>query len=236
MYMIDFVNFIQSLENVKKGLEEAQKEINFSESAKNGASQISEVLEKSLETRKEIRNLFFECAREDQTEKLTKALKDFGEGIQEAKSLQENFEDFVASFSSELFEKLVCTEEIHKALHKMNATQQENLIDKVAEKWPELVSPVSKQIFIFSDIKNLDDRAVQKILREVDTQSLSKALINADKEVQDKIFGNMSERAAKMLQEDMEYMGPVREQDIAEDRNAICEVVMRLYEAGEIVF
>jgi len=90
-------------------------------------------------------------------------------------------------------------------------------------------------MFVFEDIVMLDDRAIQKVLREVDQQELAKALKSVDSEVQDKIFRNMSKRAASMLKEDMEYMGPVRLKDVEESQQKIVSVIRRLEDSGEIV-
>ena len=90
-------------------------------------------------------------------------------------------------------------------------------------------------MFVFEDIVMLDDRAIQKVLREVDTQELAKALKSVDTEVQDKIFRNMSKRAASMLKEDMEFMGPVRLKDVEESQQKIVSTIRRLEDSGEIV-
>lgn len=90
-------------------------------------------------------------------------------------------------------------------------------------------------MFVFEDIVMLDDRAIQKVLREVDTQELAKALKSVDTEVQDKIFRNMSKRAASMLKEDMEFMGPVRLKDVEEAQQKIVSTIRRLEDGGEIV-
>jgi flagellar motor switch protein FliG len=87
----------------------------------------------------------------------------------------------------------------------------------------------------FQDIiVKLDDRAIQKILREIDSQDLAVSLKNQDKTVQEKIFRNMSKRAAQMLQEDMEYTGPVRLMDIKERQEKILDIIRRLDQSGEI--
>jgi flagellar motor switch protein FliG len=90
-------------------------------------------------------------------------------------------------------------------------------------------------MFVFEDIVMLDDRAIQKVLREVDSQELAKALKSVDTEVQDKIFRNMSKRAAGMLKEDMEYMGPVRLKDVEEAQQKIVSIIRHLEDTGEIV-
>jgi flagellar motor switch protein FliG len=88
---------------------------------------------------------------------------------------------------------------------------------------------------VFEDIVMLDDRAIQKVMREVDSQELAKALKSVDSEVQDKIFKNMSKRAANMLKEDMEYMGPVRLKDVEESQQKIVSIIRHLEDTGEIV-
>ena len=86
-----------------------------------------------------------------------------------------------------------------------------------------------------SFITNLDDRAVQKWLREADQSDLAKALRGADDEVRDKVFRNMSRRAAAMLQEDMDFMGPVRRKDIIEAQKKLVNILFMLNEEGSIV-
>ena len=82
---------------------------------------------------------------------------------------------------------------------------------------------------------DIDDRSIQKWLREVETQDLAKALKGTDAEVQEKIFINMSHRAAAMLREDMEFMGPVRKSDVIETQKKLMEILKKLNESGEIV-
>ncbi|MCI6258805.1 MAG: flagellar motor switch protein FliG, partial [Spirochaetia bacterium] len=84
-------------------------------------------------------------------------------------------------------------------------------------------------------LTQVDDRGVQKWLRDVSNDELAKALKDASIDVQDKIFRNMSHRAAAMLQEDMEYMGPVRKSDILESQKNVMAILKKLEEDGEIV-
>jgi flagellar motor switch protein FliG len=90
-------------------------------------------------------------------------------------------------------------------------------------------------MFVFEDIVMLDDRSIQKVMREVDAQELSKALKSVDTEVQDKIYRNMSKRAAQMLKEDMEFMGPIRLKDVEEAQQKIVAIIRHLEDTGEIV-
>ena len=100
---------------------------------------------------------------------------------------------------------------------------------------PILALNVDLHRFEFEDIVMLDDRAIQKILRECDYIEVAKALKGASNEVQDKIFRNMSKRAGAMLKEDMEFMGPVRFCDIQEAQERIIKMIKRLEDSGEIV-
>ena len=86
-----------------------------------------------------------------------------------------------------------------------------------------------------STILKLDDRSVQKVIREVYSQELAKALKNVDVEVQTKIFSNMTTRAAAMLKEDMEYMGPVMLRDVKEAQEKITSLIRHLEDTGEII-
>ena len=101
--------------------------------------------------------------------------------------------------------------------------------------FPELAEEIKKRMFVFEDIVMLDDRSIQKVMREVDSQELAKALKSVDTEVQDKIFRNMSKRAAGMLKEDMEFMGPIRLKDVEEAQQKIVSIIRHLEDTGEIV-
>ncbi|MDR0313114.1 MAG: hypothetical protein LBI14_05920 [Treponema sp.] len=87
----------------------------------------------------------------------------------------------------------------------------------------------------FNFLLKLNDRAIQRVMRDLDSQELAKALKGADTEVQDKIFQNMSNRAATMLMEDMEYMGTIRSKDIREAQENVLNIVRHLEQTGEIV-
>ncbi|MBR4374415.1 MAG: hypothetical protein IKO57_12035 [Treponema sp.] len=99
----------------------------------------------------------------------------------------------------------------------------------------ETFTELNKRIFMFEDIVLLDDRSIQIVLREVDQVELAKALKGADSEVCDKIYRNMSKRAATMLKEEMEFLGPLSIKDVYEEREKIVSVIRRLEESGDIV-
>jgi flagellar motor switch protein FliG len=99
----------------------------------------------------------------------------------------------------------------------------------------ELHSAVMKNRIIFDDLQGCNDRDIQKILREIDTADLAKALKGASPQLREKIFRNMSSRAASLLREDMEYIGPVRLEDVEDAQGRMVRVATRLKDAGEII-
>ncbi|TAL39123.1 MAG: hypothetical protein EPN93_02675 [Spirochaetes bacterium] len=100
---------------------------------------------------------------------------------------------------------------------------------------PELYEQIMQKWFVFEDLAACGDRVIQKVLREVDTQDLAKAFKGASPAVQEKIFANMSKRAAALLREDIKYMGPIRLEDVEESQNRIIRIVHKLGESGDIL-
>ena len=141
----------------------------------------------------------------------------------------------LSTLSSEDYTAAGGVDSIVEILNLVDRSSEKAIIETLEEDDPELAEEIKKRMFVFEDIVMLDDRAIQKVLREVDQQELPKALKAVDTEVQDKIFRNMSKRAASMLKEDMEFMGPVRLKDVEESQQKIVSVIRRLEDSGEIV-
>ncbi|HHT63651.1 MAG: flagellar motor switch protein FliG [Bacillota bacterium] len=120
-------------------------------------------------------------------------------------------------------------------LNRTDPGTLKNVMDVLDVEDPDLAEQIKRQMFVFTDIVLLDDRAVQLILREVENKELALALKGADQVVMDKIFKNMSARASQMLKEDMEFMGPVKLREVEEAQQRIVKVIRRLEEAGAIV-
>lgn len=120
-------------------------------------------------------------------------------------------------------------------LNRTDRSTERLIIESLTDSNPELAETVKNMMFVFEDIIQLDDRAIQAILREVDIKELATALKAVNQEVQNKIFRNMSERAVAMLKEDMEFMGPVRVRVVEEAQQKVVAIIRRLEEAGEIV-
>jgi len=141
----------------------------------------------------------------------------------------------LSTLSSEDYTSAGGVESIVEILNRVDRSTEKTIIESLEEEDPELAEEIKKRMFVFEDIVLLDDRAIQKVLREVDQQELGKALKAVDNEVQDKIFKNMSKRAATTLKEDMEFMGPIRLKDVEEAQQKIVSVIRKLEEQGDIV-
>ena len=112
---------------------------------------------------------------------------------------------------------------------------QEAVIESIRTHDAELAQKVMDEMFVFEDILDVDDRGIQLVLREVQSESLIVALKGASEEMREKIFKNMSQRAAEMLREDLESKGPVKLSEVESEQKEILKVVRRLSDEGQIV-
>jgi flagellar motor switch protein FliG len=120
-------------------------------------------------------------------------------------------------------------------LNQVDRATERTILEALDDQNPELADEVRRMMFLFEDIVLLDDRSIQQVLREVDAKELGVALKGTSDEVKDKIFRNMSERAAAIVREDLEFMGPVRVKQVEEAQQKIVAVIRRLEEAGQVV-
>lgn len=141
----------------------------------------------------------------------------------------------LSTLASEDFTQAGGIDTVVEILNNVDRGTEKIIIEALEEEDPELAEEIKKRMFVFEDIVLLDDRSIQKVLREVDSQELAKALKGVDSEVQEKIFRNMSKRAASLLSEDMDFMGPIRLRDVEESQQKIVNIIRKLEDAGEIV-
>ncbi|MFO7246057.1 MAG: flagellar motor switch protein FliG [Thermaerobacter sp.] len=126
-------------------------------------------------------------------------------------------------------------ETVVKVLNQVDRSTERGIMEILEINDPELAEEIKQRMFVFEDIVLLDNRALQRVLREVDMHDdLPKALKVASDDVKEKIFSNISKRAAEMLKENIEYMGPVRLRDVEEAQQRIVSIIRRLEEEGEI--
>ena len=122
-----------------------------------------------------------------------------------------------------------------EVLNRVDRSTEKSILSHLEEKNPELVDEIKMLMFVFDDIVLVDDTGIQKTLREIDNKDLALALKAAGEDVKQKIFKNMSERARQLIEEELEFMGPVRLRNVEEAQQKIVGVVRRLEEAGEVM-
>ena len=120
-------------------------------------------------------------------------------------------------------------------LNRVDRSTERAIIESLEVDSPELAEEIKQLMFVFEDIVLLDDRSLQLVLREVDTKDLSLAMKATSDEVAEKIYKNMSKRAADMLREEISYMGPVKIRDVEEAQTKVVNVIRTLEEKGVIV-
>jgi flagellar motor switch protein FliG len=126
-------------------------------------------------------------------------------------------------------------EAVVEVLNGVDRSTERTILDALEIQDPELAEEIKKRMFVFEDIVTLDNRAIQRVIRDVDNQDLLLSLKVASDEVKEIVFNNMSKRMVETFKEEMEYMGPVRLRDVEEAQSRIVAVIRRLEEAGEIV-
>lgn len=126
-------------------------------------------------------------------------------------------------------------ESIVQILNGVDRGTERTILDSLEIQDPELAEEIKKRMFVFEDIVNLDNRSIQRIIRDIENADLQLALKVASDEVREAIFRNMSKRMADTFKEEMEYMGPVRLRDVEEAQTRIVSTIRRLEESGEII-
>jgi flagellar motor switch protein FliG len=142
-----------------------------------------------------------------------------------------------AKFSSVVtsdFSQAGGVEALAEILNRSDRSTEKAIMETLEVKDIELAEQVRSLMFVFEDLVILDDRSIQRVLREVETKDLAMALKGANEAVKNKILSNMSERAAAMLSEDMEFMGAVKARDVSEKQTFIVGIIRALESSGEI--
>jgi flagellar motor switch protein FliG len=124
---------------------------------------------------------------------------------------------------------------IVEILNTVDRSTEKHIMEALEMEEPELADEIRKKMFVFEDILMLNDRSIQRVLRDVDNHDLAVSLKSTTEEVREAIFRNQSKRLAAMIKEDMEFMGPVRMKDIEEAQQKIVNVIRKLEDTGEVV-
>ena len=151
------------------------------------------------------------------------------------KEVEKVLESKLASLVNQDFTIIGGVDSVVDILNTVDRGTEKHIMETLEIEEPELADEIRKKMFVFEDILLLDDRSIQRVLREVENNDLGMALKSANDQVKAAIFNNLSKRLAVMIQEDMDFMGPVRMKDVEEAQQKIVNVIRRLEDAGEIV-
>lgn len=151
------------------------------------------------------------------------------------KEVEKVLESKLASLVNQDYTIVGGVDAVVEILNTVDRGTERHIMETLEIEEPELADEIRKKMFVFEDILLLDDRAIQRVLRDVDNNDLGIALKNANEQVKNAIFNNLSKRLAVMIQEDMEFMGPVRMKDVEESQQKIVNIIRKLEDSGEIV-
>jgi flagellar motor switch protein FliG len=148
--------------------------------------------------------------------------------------VERGLETRMASLMQQSFDKAGGVNSVAEILNVSDRAVERALLESLAQDDPELVEDIRRLMFVFDDLTKLTDKDIQTVLKNVETAQWAMALKGASPELKQKIMGNMSQRAAAMLAEEMEYLGPVKLSEVEAVQQQIVDIVRRLEDAGEI--
>lgn len=148
--------------------------------------------------------------------------------------VEKGLEQRMSSVMSQQFENAGGVEAVAEILNVTDRATERSLLENLAQEDPDLVEEIRRLMFVFEDIAKFSSKDIQTLLKNVENSQLAMALKGASEELKQKIMGNMSVRAADLLREEMEYLGPVRLSAVEQVQQQIVDVIRRLEDAGEI--
>lgn len=151
------------------------------------------------------------------------------------KEVEKVLESKLASLVNQDYTIIGGVDAVVDILNTVDRGTEKHIMETLEIEEPELADEIRKKMFVFEDILLLDDRAIQRVLRDVDNNDLALALKSANEQVQNAIFNNLSKRLGVMIKEDMEFMGPVRMKDVEEAQQKIVNIIRKLEDSAEIV-
>ncbi len=124
---------------------------------------------------------------------------------------------------------------VAEILNAVERSIEEEVLSDIEEESSQLAEEIRQLMFVFEDTQELDDRAIREVLKEISNEDLTLALKTATEDLQEKFFSNLSERAANMIREDLEIMGPVRLSDVEAAQQNVVKIIRRLEAEGRII-
>lgn len=150
------------------------------------------------------------------------------------KEVERGLESRLSSMLTQSMEKAGGVPTVAEILNLADRATEKTIMEGLESEDPDLVEQIRRLMFVFEDILLVNDKGIQAVLKEVDNKELAVALKTASEQLRQKIFGNMSERAASLIKEDMQFMGPVRVSEVEGAQQRIVDIVRRLEEQGEV--
>ena len=144
-------------------------------------------------------------------------------------------EDIARTEISQSMSSMGGSKSMAAVLNKCNDATAKIILEHIEQYDPQLSSEIKRLMFMFEDLLYVDDRGIQRVLREVDKRDLAMSLKVVDDKLKEKVLRNMSERAQELLKEEIQYMGPVRLKEVEGAQTRIVEIVKQLEDQGEIV-
>ncbi len=151
------------------------------------------------------------------------------------KEVERGLESRLASMLMQSMEKAGGIPTVAEILNLADRSTEKSIMEGLEADDADLVEQIRRLMFVFEDVKLVDDKGIQVLLKEVDNDELGLALRTASEELKTKIFKNMSERAAALIKEDMQFSGPVKVSDVEAAQQRLVDIVRRLEDAGEII-
>jgi flagellar motor switch protein FliG len=151
------------------------------------------------------------------------------------KEVESVLERKLASLANQDYTIVGGVDAIVNILNTVDRGTEKHIMESLEIEEPELADEIRKKMFVFEDILLLDDRAIQRVLRDVDNNDLEVALKGSNEEVKNVVLKNLSKRLASMIEEDIEFMGPVRMKDVEEAQQKIVAIIRKLEDSAEIV-
>jgi flagellar motor switch protein FliG len=148
--------------------------------------------------------------------------------------VEKGLEHRMSSVMSQQFENAGGVAAVAEILNVIDRATERSLLENLAQEDPDLVEEIRRLMFVFDDITKFGDRDIQTILKNVESSQWAMAMKGATEDLKQKILNNMSKRAATLLQEEMEYLGPVRASNVEQVQQQIVDIIRRLEDAGEI--
>jgi flagellar motor switch protein FliG len=149
--------------------------------------------------------------------------------------VERGLESRIAGVMSQSFEKAGGVQSVAEVLNVIDRATERGLLENLAQESPDLVDEIRRLMFVFEDINKFTNKDIQTVLKNVETSQWAMALKGASDALKQKVFSNLSQRAAETLREEMDYLGPVKLSAVEQVQQQIVDVIRRLQDSGDLI-